>query len=264
MNLLNKDALYEVLKEPTLESFRVLLQNHMGEEEQLDFKEKWEDNEKIAKHLLAMANSGGGCIIFGVCQKDDGSFETEGILDKLKDDADLRKGVKKFIPDTLKFYLKNFKYESSEYEKLKNKNFQILIIENEPKNLPYICCRDGSCIKDGDIYIRNGTESRKATNYQVQKIIEKKLIACKIPKNKDMTLKQHLEQLEVLYNEFTYTSVEESTLSGLTKALGALVTSFSGKVITKRKENYPKEDYDTFILKMLNRKKKRIEEELDL
>ncbi|MFQ9501364.1 MAG: helix-turn-helix domain-containing protein [Clostridia bacterium] len=264
MNLLNKDVLYEVLKEPTLESFRILLQNHMGEEEQLDFKKEWEDNEKISKHLLAMANSGGGCIVFGVCQKDDGSFETEGLLNELKDDADLRKGVKKFIPDTLKFYLKDFKYESSEYEKLKNKKFQILIVENNPKNLPYICCKDGSCIKDGDIYIRNGSESRKATNYQVEKIIEKKLIACKVPRKKDMTLKQHLEQLDVLYNELTYTSVEGNVFSGLTKALEPLTRQLSGKVVIKRKGNYPKEDYDDFILNILNKKKKRIEEELDL
>lgn len=264
MNLLNKDALYAVLQDPTLENFRILLQNHMGEEEQLDFKKEWENNEKICKHLLAMANCGGGCIIFGVCQKDDGSFETDGLIDKLKDDADLRKEVKKFIPDTLKFHLKTFKYENSEYEKLKDKKFQILIVEDEPKNLPYICCKDGSYVKDGDIYIRNGTESRRATNYQVEKIIEKKLIACKIPKNKNMKLKEHLEQLEVLYRELTYTEVEENVLSGITKALGSLVTGLSGKVVTKRKECYPQEDYDDFILKILNKKKKRIEEELDL
>ena len=39
---------------------------------------------------------------------------------------------------------------------------------------------------------------------------------------------------------------------------------FAGKTIIKKKENYPKESYDDFILKMLNKKKKRIEEELDL
>ena len=41
MDLLNKDVLYNVLKEPTLENFRSLLQQHMGEEDQLDFKKDW-------------------------------------------------------------------------------------------------------------------------------------------------------------------------------------------------------------------------------
>ena len=120
------------------------------------------------------------------------------------------------------------------------------------------------CIKDGDIYVRSGTESRKATNYQVEKIIEKKLIACKVPRSKDMTLKQHLEQLNILYNELTYTVIETDAFSGLSKALTTLAERFSGKTIIKKKENYPKESYDDFILKMLNKKKKRIEEELDL
>lgn len=263
MDLLNKDALYDVLKEPTLENFRLLLQNHMGEEDQLDFKKDWESDEKIAKHLLAMANSGGGCIIFGVTQNDDGSFEIEGI-DNLKDSADLKKGIKKFIPDALKYYLKDFKYESSEYDKMKNKKFQILVVEDDPKNLPYICCKDGTNIKDGDVYIRSGTESKKAGNYQMEKIIERKLIACKVPKNKNMTLKQHLEQLEVLYEELTYTVVENDTFSNLAKTLSSLTSKFSGTVTVKRKDNYPKENYDDFVLRMLNKKKKRIEEELDI
>lgn len=139
-----------------------------------------------------------------------------------------------------------------------------MIVEDEPKNLPYICCKDGSQIKDGDIYIRSGTESRKATNYQVEKIIERKLIACKVPKSKNMSLKQHLEQLDILYNELTYTVYENNSLSSLTKALSTLVDRFSGTTSIKKKENYPKESYDDFILKMLNKKKKRIEEELDL
>ena len=33
---------------------------------------------------------------------------------------------------------------------------------------------------------------------------------------------------------------------------------------TEKKELYPKEDYDDFILKVLNKKKKRIEDELDI
>lgn len=263
MNLLNKDELYNVLKEPTLENFRILLQSHTGEEDQLDFKESWEEKEKTAKHILALANSGGGCIIFGVSQLDDGSFEIKGLND-FKDDAELRKEVKSYIPENLKFFLKEFKYDSSEYEKMINKKFQILIVECDPKNLPYICCNNGNKIKSGDILVRNGTESIKANNYQVNNIIERKLDALKIPKNKNMTLAEHLEQLKILYDELTYTTKGEGTFSKLMKNINNITSSLYGKTEIKKKSNYPLESYDDFILKVLNKKKKRIEEELDI
>ena len=116
MDLLNKDALYDVLKEPNLENFRYLLQNHMGEEDQLDFKKEWEDNEKISKHLLAMANSGGGCIVFGVHQLDDGSFQIDGI-EKLKDAAELKKGIKKYpyrVPKGCVFLLGDYRTQTKD------------------------------------------------------------------------------------------------------------------------------------------------------
>ena len=47
-------------------------------------------------------------------------------------------------------------------------------------------------------------------------------------------------------------------------ALTTIAEKFSGKAILKEKSNFPKESYDDFILKVLNKKKKRIEEELDL
>lgn len=68
MQLLNKDELHDVLNNPTRENFRVPLQNHLGEEDYLDFKKGWPEKEKEARHILAMANSGGGCIVFGVMQ----------------------------------------------------------------------------------------------------------------------------------------------------------------------------------------------------
>lgn len=258
MKDLNKDDLYNVLREPTLESFRELLQNHMGEEDYLDFKKEWTSDEKMAKHMLAMANFGGGCIILGVEQKGDGSFDICG-LKKLKDPANLREGIKGIIPDTLEYLMKDFKYETSEYQVMENKKFQILIIKDNPRNLPYVCCKDGNEIKNGEIYIRTGTESIRANNYQIDKMIDRKLTACKIPRSKNISLEQHLKHLKILYSELTYTT-DIGWLSNLRQA----VINFGTNKTTKKKELYPKEDYDNFILKVLNKKKKRIEEELDI
>lgn len=258
MKDLNKDDLYKVLKEPTLENFRELLQNHMDEEDYLDFKKEWESNEKMSKHILAMANSGGGCIILGVEQNGDGSFGICG-LKSLKDPAKLKEGIKGIIPDSLEYLIKDFKYESSEYKAMENKKFQILIIKDNPKSLPYVCCKDGNDIKDGEIYIRTGTESRRANNYQIEKVIDRKLNACKIPKNKDISLEKHLKHLKILYSELTYT-----TDTGWISSLAKVLTGIGNNKKTEKKELYPKEDYDDFILKVLNKKKKRIEEELDI
>lgn len=259
MKLTNKDELYEVLREPTRENFRVLLQNHLGEEDYLDFKEKWPDKEKMIKHILAIANYGGGCIVFGVEQKEDGTFETKG-LNKFKDYAELNNEVKKYIPSSLKYYLKDFTYENSEYEAMKGKKFQILIIENNPYDLPFVCCKDGNNINDGDIYIRKGTESIKANNFDIEKMIETKMKASKVHRRRKMYLEQHLKQLEILYSELTYTSKE----GGILSIVNASMKSITGTLVTYKKDCYPKEDYEAFILRMLDKKKKRIEEELDV
>lgn len=259
MQLLNKDELYDVLNNPTRENFRGLLQNHLGEEDYLDFKKEWPDKEKEARHILAMANSGGGCIIFGVLQNEDGSFEISG-LDKFKDTADLRKEIKGYLPPSLKYHVKDFSYENSEYEAMIGKKFQILIVEDRPLDLPYICCKDGDKIKDGDIYIRKGTESEKANNYEIDELIKRKIKETKIPRNKDLPLEKQLEQLKILYSELTYTTRNSELFSGIAKML----SSYLGSSTTHKKDCYPKEDYDAFIVRMLDKKKKRIEEELDV
>lgn len=259
MQLLNKDELYDVLNNPTRENFRELLQNHLGEEDYLDFKKEWPEKEKEARHILAMANSGGGCIVFGVMQNDDGTFEIKGI-DKLKDTADLRKEVKSYLPPSLRYNIKDFSYDNSEYEAMKGKKFQILIVEDNPLELPFVCCKDGEKIKDGDIYIRKGTESEKANNFEISEMIKRKIKETKIPRNNmNMTLDKHLEQLKVLYAELTYTTRNSDVFANLSKAL-----CIFGSSTVHKKDCYPKEDYDSFVVRMLDKKKKRIEEELDV
>jgi len=181
-------------------------------------------------------------------------------LDKFKDTADLRKEIKGYLPSSLKYHIKDFAYENSEYEAMIGKKFQILIVEDSPLDLPYICCKDGEKIKDGDIYIRKGTESEKANNYEIDELIKRKIRETKIPRNKDLPLEKHIEQLKILYSELTYTTRNSELLSGLAKAL----TGYLGSSTTHKKDCYPKEDYDAFIVRMLDKKKKRIEEELDV
>lgn len=258
LNLITKDDLYEILKEPTRENFRYLLQNHLGEEDYLDFKKEWPIKEKIAKHILAIANSGGGCIVFGMGQKDDNSFEIEG-LKKFKDSAELRNDIKGYIPNFLQYELKDFSYDNSEYEKMIGKKFQLLIVKNIPLQLPFICCRDGTILKDGDIYIRKGTESIRANNDDINNMILRKMNAYNVPRKNELNLQQHLQQLKILYSELTYTTNNSEIFKNISSTL-----SFFTSSTVHHKDCYPKEEYDEFVVRLLDKKKKRIEEELDI
>jgi hypothetical protein len=114
-----------------------------GETKNLDFKQSRESRSKTARNILGFANSGVGCIIYGVLQKEDGSFDPVG-LEKIFDKAEVMKGVQNFIPSKLKFENLCFAYEGSEYPKVKGEKFQILLIEDDPKCIPFIsiCTRE--------------------------------------------------------------------------------------------------------------------------
>lgn len=67
MNPQIKDHFYDqFLKEPTKDNFRDFMKKSCGELNEMDFKETWIDKGPLAKIMLAMANNGGGIIIFGV------------------------------------------------------------------------------------------------------------------------------------------------------------------------------------------------------
>ena len=53
----SKELFARFLENPTREGLREILQNHLGETRDLDFKESWENWAKMAKHILGLANS---------------------------------------------------------------------------------------------------------------------------------------------------------------------------------------------------------------
>ena len=80
-----KDHFYDqFLKEPTKDNFRDFMKKSCGELNEMDFKETWIDKGPLAKIMLAMANNGGGIIVFGVKENEDNTFDILG-LDSLKD-----------------------------------------------------------------------------------------------------------------------------------------------------------------------------------
>ena len=120
-----KDIVYELLQEPTLDRFREFFQAQTGEHDAIDFKRQWIESAALAKEMLALANSGGGIIVFGVEEKEDKSTQATGLLE-IKDKAAISNGIKNFISSNLKYEVYDFSYTASEYKALENKKFQII------------------------------------------------------------------------------------------------------------------------------------------
>lgn len=246
----NKDVIYEILTNPTKESFRKLLKNNEYEADNIDFKETWIEKEKLVKLVLSMANNGGGIIIIGVTQNKDNTFSPSGIVD-FKDRAELHRELKNYLPHSLHYDLFNFNFDSSEYIKLEHKKYQLIAIRDNPKNLPYICEKDGNIVKNGDVYIRRGTEIEKADSNEMVKLIRRNISSQ--PKIKNLPLEKHLEQLKILYSQLEHETPLIRVKLGL----------FSERKTIKEKE-YPSESYNQFIANLITKKKIRIAQELDI
>jgi hypothetical protein len=83
------------------------LKAHIRETERLDFKEAWTTPDKAARTILALANCGGGCIVYGVRQEPDNTFYPSG-LGSLKDKSDIRSSISKYLPDQLVWNIFDF------------------------------------------------------------------------------------------------------------------------------------------------------------
>ena len=267
-----KDHFYDqFLKEPTKDNFRDFMKKSCGELNEMDSKETWIDKGPLAKIMLAMANNGGGIIVFGVKENEDNTFDILG-LDSLKDTADISNSISRLVSSSLDYEVFNFVFDSDVYGKFENKKFQIMVIHDTPERLPFVSLGQSEKIEKDVIYVRRGTKSEKATSEEINRIIERK-IATIYSENTDMSLDQHLEQLKKLYSELPQkiqVLVRKGTQPNFAAALkvfGERIGALYGtpdEYEEKDNPNYPDEGYEAFILRMINAKKLKIEKVLDL
>ncbi|WP_335871681.1 AlbA family DNA-binding domain-containing protein [Bacillus sp. 2205SS5-2] len=219
------------LNNPSKEGFTDLLLNNTGETDFLDFKTKWVEFTKLAKHILAIANSGGGCMLIGVKQLDDGTSEFCGLSDEeFLDKADVDNKLDSLLPKYLKYRTEDYYFTTNETTHFHNKLFQVLIIEYDPKYVPYTSVVTRGELRYGAIYIRQGTKSLEATNDKLVEMILRKVQSGGSDSN-DLTLQEHLEQLKSLYHE---------------------------------EVSHQKETYQHYIQDLIEKKKARIEAYLDV
>ncbi|WCN38634.1 RNA-binding domain-containing protein [Aneurinibacillus uraniidurans] len=223
--------LKDFLLDPTHDTLCDLLLHNTGETDFLDFKAKWIDLTKLAKHILAIANSGGGSIIVGVGQQADGSSSLDGLSNQdFLDKADVDNKLGNYLPSWVKYRTEDFIFDGQASAPFTDKKFQVLIIEYDPKYVPYTSIISRGELRYGAIYIRQGTKSIEASNEKLLEIILRKVKAGDAYST-DLTLIEHLTQLKHLYAE---------------------------------RNRQADDDYERFIERVIERKQRRIEQVLDV
>ena len=253
------EAFARFFENPTRESFRSLLKEHVGELRNCDFKEDWPETGALAKHLIGIGNAGGGCLILGVKENADKSTQPQG-LGQIKDKADISNGLKAYLAEPLLAAIEtaDFKYEASEYAALVGKLFQVVFVHARPESLPFLAQRGTTGLRAGAIYVRREGQTEEASYEEVQTLIRQRLAA--VPQTEEARgIKEHLEELKVLFAEIPRTLNAPGSLFEplFSKTAQQFASMFVGE--SKPNPNYPSEDYQAFVRRMLDSKKILIE-----
>ncbi|MEI2431159.1 ATP-binding protein [Lysobacter yananisis] len=190
------EAFARFFAEPTREALRELLRRNMGETDYLDFKADWPVLQKLARHVLALANSGGGALVVGVTQEANGSLVAGGMA-AIKDKAQLIPPLSAYLPKALEYEILDFTFAASEYEMLVGKSFQVLLVEDTPKHLPFLALKKAEDLRTGAIYVRMGTTSTEAGHVELQEVINRR-IESGHSSQPELELDKHLAQLRAL------------------------------------------------------------------
>lgn len=254
-----RESFARFFENPSREGLREILKDNGGELNELDFKESWPEASSLAKHILGIGNSGGGCIIVGV---EDNNLEPKG-LTATEDKTKVINGIKNHIPSVLLDCVEivDFSYDAAEYPALLGKKFQVVFVDNDKKHLPFVSLRAGLSIRANTIYIRRGTSTEEANYDELQKLINTRL-ETGYSSTKELNLEAHLQQLKVLFQQIDKNIVRTQSIWDMSKALGGIAQIF--KTESTPNPKFPKEDFDAFVIKLIRLKKKRIEEELDV
>jgi predicted HTH transcriptional regulator len=197
--------LRDFLKNPSHESLKELLLHNTGETDYVDFKSDWIEISKLAKHVLAISNSGGGCIIIGVMQYDDGSIELKGLTDdEFLDKADVDNKLQHLLPKYLRYRTEDFIFTGDIHPLLNMKRFQVLVIDYDPRYVPYTSVVTRGELRYGAIYVRQGTKTIEATNERLVEVILRKVQSGGSDSD-ERSLQEHLEHLKILQYEYDHT-----------------------------------------------------------
>ncbi len=253
-------------EQPTRDRLAELLRTHYGELEHSDFKEAWPAWPKLARHILGLANSGGGGLIIGVAEQADRTLQPVGV-DMLTDKASVINGIKKYLPEPLiaSIDILDFAYDRAEYTDLIGRKFQVLIVDIDARHLPFVALADGEGVRNNAVYVRRGTATQEASHDELQRIINRR-VETGYSSRAEIDLATHLQQLRALYQNVQRYHL--TRVGGLEQQYGILQHQkwaneyFFGREERTPNPAFPKEDFEQFVVKMIEKKKRRIEIDL--
>lgn len=246
-----REACAPFFQDPDRVKFRDLLKDNLGEFNHVDFKETWIEPSKLARIIIAMANSRGGGIVFGIQELEDNSYTPKG-LEKLEDKTPVMQKLGKYLPEGLKYDILDFAYTESEYGPLNGKKFQVILVYDSPRDIPFLSVGDGEGITKNRIYVRGNTNADEATHEQIQEIITRRLSA-NLSIASEEIFKNDLFQLKELYKQISPERSESVFAFNLGKLLGGSLYK------SVPNPEYPEESFDKFIHRMIVLKKTIIE-----
>ncbi len=195
-----KDDIVRFIADPSRDGLQELIRFFGGEFGQYELKEAWPAIPRMAKTALAIANSGGGVILFGIR---DATLEPVG-LGELMSKQQVFDTFRSFVPGPLlnEVTLLDFDYANATYEPLRGKLIQVLAIPDLPHDIPFVCedewHKDDDHVRRGAIYVRSGTNTREADYDQVQRLLQRRM-ATELPGSSTRKVTGELEQLHALY-----------------------------------------------------------------
>lgn len=188
-----KEIFERFFRERSQKTLQEFLENHTGEQRDCDFKKDWPELPCVAKHILGIANSGDGCLIVGVEEKRDKSSKLTG-LESFLDKAEFSDGVYWFLPVRLQSNV------SVEDFKIRSKKVQVVFVNSDPIQLPYISTYAGKGIERNTIYFRRQGMTIEINDEELQQLINRRL-ATGYSSDREISLRNHLEELKILYSE---------------------------------------------------------------
>lgn len=194
-----------------------------------------------------MANSEGGCLVVGVSETAKKTLEPTGLA-SLRDKADVENGIRSFLPQALMdtITVMDFSYEAAEYAQIVGKSFQILIVQNDPQNLPFMSLSESTGICKAEIYVRRMASTEVATYEELQAIINRR-IATGHSTDHALDLNEHLDDLRKLYGQIEHFH-RQNPMRRISSDM------FSSSIFGIQKESF-----EQFIERMIVVKKREIE-----
>lgn len=136
-----------------------------------------------------------------------------------------------------------------------------MLVESDKTLIPFISLNNGDEIKNNAIYCRRGTNTVEVNYEELQDILNER-ISTQYSTRSELQLEEHLSHLSVLYSHIPKANVSYigGALSYLSKHFASAI---KGPQVETKNPNYPDEDFEEFIAKMIVLKKKRINNLID-